>query len=126
MTSDLNDRLNECAKLLNDGKLLAILSGGDAIAQELKYHLTCLTGLYNRKKSHLRTLKKESSQQTETDILPLVLSELVNYILETCRSSDGPTIFRLADMTNLYQQRLEQLGVNSSGRVKEHFVGSDP
>ena len=62
MTTDLNDRLNECAKILNDGKLLAILSGGDAIAQELKYHLVCLTGLYNRKKCHLRTLEKESSQ----------------------------------------------------------------
>ena len=40
MTMQLNQRLNECAKALNDGKLQAAPSGGDAIAQELKYHVT--------------------------------------------------------------------------------------
>ena len=36
MTMNLNNRLNKCASILNDGKLLPSLSGGDAIAQELK------------------------------------------------------------------------------------------
>ena len=35
MTMHTNNRLHECAHTLNDGKLLAKLSGGDAIAQEL-------------------------------------------------------------------------------------------
>lgn len=43
MTMNLNKRPQECAKALNDGKLLAKLSGGDAIAQDLKYHRVCLT-----------------------------------------------------------------------------------
>jgi len=47
MTMKLNKRLNDCAKNLNDGRLLAVLSGGDVIAQELKYHSSCLTSLYN-------------------------------------------------------------------------------
>ena len=38
MTENLNKRLNECAHNLNDSKLLALLSGGDAVAQELKFH----------------------------------------------------------------------------------------
>ena len=38
MTMNLNNRLNECVQTLNDGKLLSRLSGGDAIAQELKYY----------------------------------------------------------------------------------------
>ena len=45
MTMHLNDRLHECAQTLSDGKLLAQLSGADAIAQELKYHHLCLVWL---------------------------------------------------------------------------------
>ena len=48
MTMNLNNRLNECAQTLNDGKLLVRLSGGDAIAQEYKYHFAYLTDLYKR------------------------------------------------------------------------------
>ena len=48
MMMNFNNRLNECAQTLSDGKLLARLYGGDAIAQELKYHFACLTDLYNR------------------------------------------------------------------------------
>ena len=48
MTMNLDKRLNDCVQTLNDEKLMAKLSGGDAIAQELKYHSTCLVGLYNR------------------------------------------------------------------------------
>lgn len=46
-------------------------------------------------------------------MLPLVLSELVNYIVECSLSADGPANFHLAHMSNLCQQCLEQLGVNS-------------
>ena len=90
MTVNLNNGVHECARTLNDGKLLAKLSGGDAIAQELKYHCACLCSLYNRERSHLRALEKEPFQSdSEPDIFPMVLSELVNYIVETSLSSDG-------------------------------------
>ncbi len=51
MTMNLNNRLHECARTLK-------LSGGDAIAQELKYHSACLRSLYNRERSHLKALEK--------------------------------------------------------------------
>jgi len=54
MTIQLDKRLNECARNLNDGKLLAILSGSD-VAQELKYHYSCLTALYHKKMAHFST-----------------------------------------------------------------------
>ena len=47
MTIQLTKIINDYAKTLNDGKLLAKLSSGDAIAQELKYHPSCLVALYN-------------------------------------------------------------------------------
>ena len=52
MTMQLNERLNECARTLNDGMLLAKLSAGDAVALELKYHLACLVAVYNRERAH--------------------------------------------------------------------------
>lgn len=58
MTMNLNNRLNECAQTLNEGKLLARLSDGDAIAQELKYNFACLTHLYNREWTYLRANKR--------------------------------------------------------------------
>ena len=57
MTMNLDKRLHECAQTLNDGMLLAKLGGRDVIAQELKYHRDCLTALYNRERSHLRSLE---------------------------------------------------------------------
>ena len=47
MTKRLNEHLNQCARTLNDGKLLAKLNGGDVVALEVKYHLRCLQKLYN-------------------------------------------------------------------------------
>jgi RNA processing factor Prp31 len=54
MTMQLNDRLNQCAQNLQDKKLLAKLSVGDAVAQALIYHAGCLTALFNRERSALK------------------------------------------------------------------------
>ena len=60
----------------------------------------------------------------------MALSELVTYIVETSLNSVGPSAFRLADMGNLYQQRLDQLGVHSptvnSTRLKEKLLAEIP
>lgn len=43
-TMKFNEKINECARTLSDGKLLAKLakSNGDVIEQELKYQRACL------------------------------------------------------------------------------------
>ena len=58
MTMELDKRLNECARNLNDGTLIARLSGGDVVAQEVKYHRSCLTALYNRERAHILTIEE--------------------------------------------------------------------
>ena len=58
MTMTLNDRLKECARNLNDGLLLARLSGGDIVAQEFQYHLTCLTVLYSHQEAKPGAVKR--------------------------------------------------------------------
>ena len=42
----VDEKVRDCAVLLNDGKLIAKLSGGDMVAVEAKYHTACLVSLY--------------------------------------------------------------------------------
>ena len=55
-----------------------------------------------------------------------MFSELVTYLVETTRSREGPTVFRLADIVQLYVLRLEQLGVVApvvnSTRLKDKLL----
>ena len=72
----VNDRLNECAQHLNDGRLLAILSGGDVVAQGLKYHCSCLAALYNRDKAHMLAAENKDKNATSAvnEACPLAFS----------------------------------------------------
>ena len=97
MTMNIDKRLNDCVQTLNDEKLLGKVSGGDAIAQELKYHSTCLVGLYNRERAH-RHVEKQFQEGLQQDVYLLAFSELITYIVETESS-----------MVQLYKQLLEQL-----------------
>ena len=74
MTMELDKRLNECARTLNDGRLLAILSAGDAVAQELQYHRSCLTKLYNRERSHIVRKENRKAYQIRTKTYTLKFS----------------------------------------------------
>ena len=130
MTMTLNERLKECAKTLSDGKLLARLSGGDIVAQEFKYHLSCLAALYNKERAHLSAIKKQTQeQQNEKEIIPLVFSELLAYIVETKASTEGPVVFKLADLTKLYKERLDQFEIKQTvhpTRLKEMILKEIP
>ena len=131
MTVQLNERLNECAHNLNDGKLLALLSGGDVVALELKYHCSCLTSLYNRERAHIAAENKEKLQSSQDeDTFPLVFSELLTYITEKSNNSDEPVVFRLAELVSLVKERLEQFGTSvadvNSTRLKEKLLAEIP
>ena len=128
MTMQVNKRINECAKTISDKKLLAKLSAGDVIAQELKYHPACLVALYNEERACLKTKEQEKAQEHWKEAYPIAFSKLVTYISEMKNASDSrdPLIFKLADLTTLYKQRLEQLGVESpdvqSTRLKDQLL----
>jgi hypothetical protein len=132
MTMQLDKRLNECARNLNGGKLLAVLCGGDVVAQELKYHYSCLTALFHKERAYLLTIENRDDIELtqEREVYPLVFSELPTYIVEIKTSSDNPVVFRLADLVSLYKQRLEQLvmktpDVNAT-RLKEKLLAEIP
>ena len=64
MTQHLDKKLGERAQNLNAERLLAKLGGGDAVSQELKYHVECLTDLYNRERTYFRMTKKQERYET--------------------------------------------------------------
>jgi hypothetical protein len=53
MTKQLDKWLIECARKLNDGNSMAVLNGGDVVAQ---YHYFCLTVLYNKERAYSLTI----------------------------------------------------------------------
>ena len=115
MTMELDRRLNECARNLNDGGMLARLTGGEIVAQELKSHRSCLTALQNRERTHIETIAQESKDKSrEKEIYPLVFSELLAFIVETKLNTDGPIVFKLVDLVSLYKQRPSQFGIGST------------
>ena len=132
MTQQLNDKVNECALTLSGGKLLAKLSGGDVVAQKLKYHPACLEALYNRKRAYLKAIGQEHSEESSCskEAYPLAFSELLIYINESKNNRESPVTFRLAYLTKIYKERLEQLGMESpnvhSNRLKDQLIAQMP
>ena len=106
MTKQLDKWLIECARNLNDGKPLTVLSGGDVVEQEQKYHYFCKTALYNKERAYLLTIENQDDSELsqEREVYPLVFSELLTCILETKTSSDQAVVFRIADLVSLSTQ----------------------
>jgi hypothetical protein len=47
----------------------------------------------------------------------IVFAELIVYIEDACQDEDIASVFKLADLAQLYQSRMEQLGVTLDSRV---------
>ena len=121
-------RIREMALELQDYELLGRKSGGDLIAIEAKYHLDCITTFRNRYRS-LVTKKTSDGVNNEQMDESVAFVEVTEYI-EGC-SESGSHLFKLTDLTSLYVQRLETLGINKTinkTRLKnallKHFNGS--
>lgn len=126
-TMQIGVSLKEIALTLNDRKLQAKLSGPDVVAQELKYHLHCYTGLRNK----ARSLKSEERRLEKGDGnsgYAFAFSELLAHLHESRNAAgvEQVTVFRLADLTKLYCERLAQLGVVepnvNATRLKERIL----
>ena len=115
-TFQLDSRVRSCAKFLGDMDLHAKLNAGDLIAQDAKYHRTCLVNLYNR----VRNVKGQSSNRPndEQTVEGLAFAQLVVFIEETLAEGLTSPVFKLADLAHLYATRIEQmLGIKYDRRV---------
>ena len=89
--------------------------------------MSCLTVLYNKERAHLSAISQGQSRDNE--ILPLVFSELLAYIVGTKTTTEGPVVFKLADLIRLYEERLNQFGIQHdvhSTRLKEIILEEIP
>jgi len=114
-TFQLDRRVRDCATFLGDAELLVRLSGGHMIALGAQYHPQCLIGLYNRTRKAQSTGSQDTNQ--EQAVSAVVFAELVLYIEETRQDEETAPVFILADLVQLCQSRMEQLGVNLNTRV---------
>ena len=76
--------------------------------------------------------QQKSDEQHLTEVYPIAFSELVTYIYEKKVESDSatPRSFKLAELTMMYKERLEQLGVDlpkvHATRLKEQLLEHIP
>lgn len=112
-TLGVDYKVRECASILGDVMLLAKLSDSDLVAKEAKYHTNCLLYLYNRRRSHEKSLFDTDRSSAESEFVHgIVFAQLISYI-EECRLDPAVVpIFKLADLAKLYADRLLQLGIN--------------
>ena len=114
-TKEVDKKVRECAGLLNDGKLIAKLSGGDLIAIDAKYHSKCLAGLYNRARSYrLQAIKPSVHPLCEPN--ELAFAQLLAYIEEQLETEE-PILLTLSDLVKFYMCKLRELFGKDCGTV---------
>ena len=117
-TLTLDTRVRSSAELLSDHSLLRKLSEGDMVALEAKYHAKCLANLYNRLHG---AMKCEPQVDYSVIVLEsIALSEVKTHLedarLEIIANLETP-IFKLSDITKVYHEKLQQLGVHINARI---------
>ena len=117
-TFQMDSKFRDWGTILEDTELLVRLSAGVMVAQDAKYHKKCLPVLHNR----VRKAESEGPKYKakEREVLGIVFAELVLYIDEARLDEETAQVFKLANLAELYQSRMQQLGVKLDTRVTPH------
>ena len=108
---EVDQQVRQMATALLDISLLAKLKGCDMVARKVKYHSQCMVELKNRHRSLERKEEEADRVNLEDQIAEdQAFAELVLYMKEIT-SEGGPKLFKLSDLTQLYNTRLVQLNV---------------
>ena len=127
-TLEVDQKVRECAFLLNDSKLIAKLSAGDLLAIETRYHAKCLVGLYNRaRQSNSPTTKHTVKSQVELD--ELAFAELIAYVNESLEI-ENIAVLKLSDLVRFFSSKLQELGIEpgkiNATRLKDRVLAAFP
>ena len=108
------------AKDLQDASLLAKIEGGDLIALEAKYHLSCSAELRNRHRSYFREIQNASEEFFEIQEMEVrAFVELVTYIESSVEK--GNFFLKLSELRFLHESHLKDFGI-SKVRFKEQLL----
>ena len=96
------------------------------VALEVKYHQTCLVRLYNRARKVEREENKQSSNNSSDSIdQGVALAELIAYLYKEregpVETSGSSPVFKLSEITKLYEKRLNDSGIETM-RVNSHHL----
>ena len=85
-----------------------------------------LTTVYNRERAFFRQQTENDQNEQERHAYSQAFAELVTYIIDSQRSHQGESFFKLADLNELMTKRLTQLGSSTSQlhatRLKEKLL----
>ena len=113
----MDSKVRDWAAILEDTELLGRLSARDMAAQDAKYHKKCLSVRHNR----VRKAESEGHKYNakEREVSGIVFAELVlyMYIEEAMLDKETAHVFKLTTLVELYQSRMQQLGVKLDTRV---------
>ena len=129
-TFSVDERVRQCAILLQDFKVLGKLSKGDLIATEAHYHARCLVAYYNSAK-RLKVTDKDTVSDTDMNVQGIVLAELIAYIEDIRSNQSIAPVFKLTELKKLYTSKLAAYGIASesyvhSTRLKQRILGYFP
>ena len=107
---------------LQETGLMARMDGGDLIALEAKYHLQCLAALRNRYRSLVRKHEQQQGVASEEQRMKArALVELFTYMyIENC-VEEGTFYFKFSALHQLYEERLQCLGVDKEIDSRSKF-----
>ena len=148
MTTRVDEKVRTCARIIQDSRLLAKLADGDMIAIEAKYHTTCLLDLYYQA-SRLKNVSSDNPVEKEATITTsntssstdecnitfdaesLALAEVVAYIEEARSTDSSPSVFKLAELAQLYSEQLVRYNISivnpiHTTRFKERLLATCP
>lgn len=123
-TLGLHAKVLAAAQTTRDTLLLAKLSVGDMVAIDAVYHLRCLAGLYRRADAVKKKALHEDTEKLGGAMQAFM--EIQAYI-ESLRGVNK--FFSMSEITNLYMERLQELGVDRSKhttRLREALVEAIP
>ena len=129
-TANIDATVRACAVQLGDSKILTKLAGGDMVAINARYHLSCLTRLRNRLRDCSTQLEKVRDVESADE---LVLREILCTIDEARNNPSIIPIFKLSELTKRYESRLAELESQhpescrlNSTRLKERLISQRP
>ena len=106
-TYDTDAKVRRCATVLEDTVFLAKLAPGDMIALEAKYHLKCLSTLYNRARA---TDSTSSDSDSNAHLYGIAFVELVAFMEDLHKEESVAPIFKLKDLAHYVHNPFETAG----------------
>jgi hypothetical protein len=109
-TLETDKNVRKIATTLGDFALLSRIAGGDLVAIEGKYHMSCITTFRNRYRSYMSKTDNSSYRGDEEKMKESrAMLELLSYINSAV--DDGTLVFTLSELHSLYVNRLKDLGI---------------